>query len=278
MSFSSSWLALREPADLKARAPELLQVLEGFFSSRDYADIVDLGSGTGSTLRALQDILPKRQSWRLIDNDPDLLAAAGDELAAWADSAGVHGDALLLEKAGRSIRVRFIEADLAADPTPWEAPHPDLVTASALFDLVSAEWIDRFAKAVVTARVPVYASLNYDGRAIWEPAHPADEDILGCFNRHQGSDKGFGPASGPQAAERLTSRLSAQGFHVKTASSPWLLTDDARPLADELNRGVANAIHEIGEIDGSVVEDWLQARLQGDETRIGHTDVLGLPG
>jgi hypothetical protein len=278
VSFSPSWLALREPADVRARAPELLQVLEGFFSSRDYCDIVDLGCGTGSTLRALQNILPRRQSWRLVDNDPEILMAAGDELAAWADSAGFHGDALLLEKEGRSIRVRFIEADLAADPAPWGEPHPDLVTASALFDLVSPEWISRFAKALVQARVPLYASLNYDGRAIWEPSHPADKDILDAFNRHQGSDKGFGPASGPAAAQKLAELLAANGYNVETASSPWMLTEDGQPLADALNRGVANAVREVGDIKDTTVENWLDVRLQGGETRIGHTDVLGLPG
>lgn len=276
MSFSSSWLALREPADRRSRAPELLQMLEGYFASRDYADIVDLGCGTGSTLRALQDILPRRQSWRLIDNDPELLMVAGDVLASWADSAGVHGESLLLEKDGKSIKVRFMEADLVSDTAPWDEPNPDLVTASALFDLVSSDWIDRFVDGLARTKTPLYAGLNYDGRAVWQPEHPADQDILDAFNRHQNGDKGFGPSAGPNAAEHLKARLLAQGFTVEAAGSPWILADDTA-LAAELNRGVAEAVSELGDINISTVEGWLETRLRGGETRVGHTDVLALP-
>ena len=75
--FSADWLALREPYDLRARNPAVLDAVAAFFEPRPSVRVVDLACGTGSTLRALSPRLPPRQSWTLVDNDPGLLARAG---------------------------------------------------------------------------------------------------------------------------------------------------------------------------------------------------------
>src|SRR5262249_39044547 len=48
----------------------------------------------------------------------------------------------------------------------------DLVTTSALLDLVSAEWLDRLVVEVAARRLPFYAALTYDGRAVAGPPQP----------------------------------------------------------------------------------------------------------
>lgn len=277
MTFSPSWLELREPADRLARAPELMQMLEGFFSGRGYADVVDLGCGTGSNLRAIHTILPRRQSWLLVDHDTRLLEAAAGTLADWADIAGGYGDSLLLEKDGHSIRVHFAQADLAADPAPWGDVTPDLVTASALFDLVSQDWIRRFTTLLGAARIPLYTSLIYDGRAAWQPSHPSDQAMVAAFNNHQTSDKGFGAACGPAATSLLRDHLVTRGYRVETEESPWMLGEDAEALAAELNRGWADAVRETATVDPDTIDEWLSARLRGQETLVGHNDLLALP-
>ncbi|HEU4519792.1 MAG TPA: SAM-dependent methyltransferase, partial [Microvirga sp.] len=87
MSFSPEWLDRREPVDHRSRNPDLLAALARRFAGRDRLAVVDLGCGAGSNLRALAPFLPERQSWRLVDHDPALLAAARERLAAWADGA-----------------------------------------------------------------------------------------------------------------------------------------------------------------------------------------------
>ena len=74
--FSAEWLALRESYDLRARNPIVLDAVAAAFGSRDALSIVDLACGAGSTVRALGPILPARQHWNLMDNDPRLLAVA----------------------------------------------------------------------------------------------------------------------------------------------------------------------------------------------------------
>ena len=47
-SFPAAWLDLREPADLAARAPELLERLSEWSGRHEHVTVADLGSGTGS--------------------------------------------------------------------------------------------------------------------------------------------------------------------------------------------------------------------------------------
>ncbi len=74
--FSAGWLELREPYDARARNRDVLAAVAAAFADQSAVSIVDLGCGTGATLRAVAPHLPARQSWRLVDNDLGLLARA----------------------------------------------------------------------------------------------------------------------------------------------------------------------------------------------------------
>ncbi len=89
--FSAEWLALREPADHRARNRDLLGALARRFAGRDTLSVVDLGCGAGSNLRALAPALPRRQRWRLVDHDAALLGAARGRIAQWGDACGGGG-------------------------------------------------------------------------------------------------------------------------------------------------------------------------------------------
>ena len=49
----------------------------------------------------------------------------------------------------------------------------DLLTTSALLDLVSDDWLNRLAVEAAARRLPVYAALSYDGRAELAPSDTA---------------------------------------------------------------------------------------------------------
>ncbi|HMJ42180.1 MAG TPA: SAM-dependent methyltransferase, partial [Pseudolabrys sp.] len=74
--FAADWLALREPYDIRARNPQVLDAVVASFAGNNAVRIVDLACGTGSTLRALAPRFPRGQNWRLADNDLSLLARA----------------------------------------------------------------------------------------------------------------------------------------------------------------------------------------------------------
>jgi trans-aconitate methyltransferase len=126
--FSPEWLHLRESADQAARNPDVANAMAARFALREHVNVVDLGCGTGSNLRATSSLLPNRQSWRLVDSDPALLAAARIELSRWADQVDELGDGLHLTKGHAKIDVTFANINLATDLVSALAHKPALVT------------------------------------------------------------------------------------------------------------------------------------------------------
>jgi SAM-dependent methyltransferase len=276
MSFTSAWLSLREAADRRARNEDVLAALRSAFVGRAAATVVDLGCGTGSNLRATAPLLPQRQRWRLVDHDAALLSAARERLGAWADTVRCEGDRLALGRDGRQISVSFMQADLAGDLDPILGEAPDLVTAAALFDLVSVAWIGRFARAVASREATVYAALTYDGRESWSPPHADDAEMLAAFHAHQQRDKGFGPSAGPAAHGALARAFEGEGYRIISADSAWRLGAADAALMRELARGSAEAVGETGRMSPARVADWLAARLSASACTIGHSDLLAL--
>lgn len=278
--FSPEWLRLREPADHRSRNPEVASAVARLFSDKRNISIVDLGSGLGSNLRALAPMLPCDQSWRLVDHDPHMLDAAREELVRWAP-ARRNGDALVLEP-GPRIEVTTQCLDLAHAVDALFEPRPDLVTAAALFDLVSAEWIGKLADAAERHQVPVYATLTYDGDDWGDPVHPLDEAMLEALHAHQHRDKGFGPAAGPDAISIMRQAFASRRFDVRTAPSPWVLDDADSAMLTMLGDGVIQAVRETGFLSADELREWRHAHMpdghwHGVRWTVGHVDFLAVP-
>ena len=276
--FSSDWLALREGADHRARNQKLLEKLAAHFADREAVLVFDLGTGAGSNLRAIAPHLPALQQWTLVDHNPDLLTAACERIAAWADSSRPTATGIEASKVGRSILVELKRADLSADPVAWAGAKPDLVTAAALFDLVSAEWIDRFVGALARTRLPFYTALTHSRVAEWSPPHPADSVMTRAFEGHFGNDKGFGPSAGSHATDLLAKKLAAAGYGTERAPSPWQLGRADAALMATLADGWADAVGETKQVPPATISDWLAARkMPGVSCVVGHEDLLALP-
>lgn len=252
MSFSSEWLDLRARADSAARDAAMLTEVRADLTRQPDPVIVDLGSGTGSTIRAMGDVAAR---WRLVDHDPALLAEAA-------------------RRSGPAIETVELDLTRTADiPLAGAA----LVTASALFDLVSAAWIDALADRLAAVGIGLYAALNYDGLLEWKSADPDDTAIRNAFNAHQRGEKGFGPALGPCAALHLAKAMRARGYSVTVAESPWNLGPPDAELQRALLGGIADAARQVG---AASADTWLARRLEAVPTgrcTVGHLDVLALP-
>jgi len=277
--FDPEWLALRETADQRARDRTLMAKLGARVGRRDGVTVLDLGCGAGSNLRALAPVLPQAwQSWTLVDHDTALLEAAVEALEDWADDSENFGEELILTKGEKRLTVDLRKLDLASEIDKALDWRPDLVTASALFDLVSESWMLAFAIGVARRGIGFYTSLSYDGREEWTPAHPADQAVNAVFQAHQTRDKGFGPAAGPAATAILGQAFLAAGYAVETAKSPWRLGAEDKALIGALAKGIAAAVRETGDVPEAEIADWLAAReAEGVRSVIGHEDLLALP-
>ena len=255
--FSAEWLALREPADAAARSGELVSFIAGGDADRVALRLIDLGGGTGANIRYLSARLPLPQHWVIVDDDPELLARAPAGVARrQADLNAIVNDTELFREC-------------------------DVVTASALLDLVSDRWLMQLVERCRAAGASVLFALNYDGRMTCEPPEPEDNDVLRLVNRHQERDKGLGPALGPAAGMRAVALLAAADYEVRWTQSDWHLGAPEADLQRQLVAWWAQAAAEMAPEDAAVLARWRARRIDhvnagGSRIVVGHVDVAGI--
>lgn len=255
--FDPDWLALREPYDHAVRDRDLTTAFVKALGPSPR--LIDLGCGSGSNLRYLAPHLPQAQRWICIDHDPALLT-------------------VLEANRPSGVTVRTACLDLAAGLADVPIEPGMGVTAAALLDLTSRVWLDRLVERC--RLVPVLMTLSVDGEMAWAPADPMDGPICDAFWRHQGTDKGFGPALGSEASCYLADRFRRLGHDVRSAKSDWELGAPDHAILDALLQGIAAA---AGEIEPALpIGTWLERRIAEAKAghltlRVGHDDLLALP-
>ena len=126
-------------------------------------------------------------------------------MRGWADGWGAE----LTEMPGGFVvrgkslqcRARRLTMNLATDFAKLRLPESALVTCSALLDLVSESWLRGVAGRCRDSGAIVMFALTYDGQMSCKPADSEDAHVRLLVNRHQLTDKGFGPALGPAALD-----------------------------------------------------------------------------
>lgn len=253
----AGWLGLRESSDVACRSRKLTAAVVSRLPAGRPIRAVDLGTGTGSNIRFLSPWLGSAVRWTAVDRDPVLLARVPPDATRLQQELG----ALEPEIFGRC----------------------DLVTASALLDLVSEAWIVRLAGICRSVGAAVLFALNYDGRFRCWPREPEDRMVRELFNRHQRTnDKGFGAAAGPDAAAIAVRVFRDAGYRMHQERTDWRITPDHEELQRLLIRGWADAAGSIAPECASGIEDWLTRRLahvDAGRSRIGvgHVDLGGWP-
>ena len=155
-----------------------------------------------------------------------------------------------------------------------------LVTAAALLDLVSRDWLDDARATLSRGAAAVCFALSYDGRTTLDPAEPEDSEVLELFNRHQLGDKGFGPALGPGAPAAAKAALSAHGYEVRVAPSDWLIRPPESEVQLALLDGWLGAAAEIAPERRVGTHRLARApprarRRRSLQLRVGHIDLVG---
>src|SRR4029077_15736547 len=77
----------------------------------------------------------------------------------------------------------------------------DLVTCSALLDLLTAAEVDRLAGVCAESRTPALFTLSVAGQVTLDPALPEDAAIEAAFNEHQRRTTGGRRLLGPDAPD-----------------------------------------------------------------------------
>jgi SAM-dependent methyltransferase len=241
--YTTTWLGLREPADAEARAVGLV----GLIPAKKHMVISDLGCGSGSMARWLGARLDAGQRWILYDHDPVLLEYAAAHVPR---SEGV-------EVRRRDI-TRLTGRDLAGS---------DLVTASALLDILTAEGIAALAAAC--AGIPALLTLSVIGEVRLDPVDPLDEALGAAFDAHQRRDGKLGPDAFDAAVAAFE-----KSHTVTVRDSPWHLAAHPQLTAEWLRGWVGAAAEERPDLDTA---GYLARRLADlPVVRVGHKDLLAV--
>jgi hypothetical protein len=263
----SDWLDLREGADAAARARELVGQLRRRLPAGGDLVIHDLACGTGAMGRWLAPRLPGRQRWVMHDRDADLLGAAAAARPRAADEAPVHVETRLAD-------ITRLEADDLAGA--------DLVTASALLDLLTGEELAGLIEVCTAAGCPALFTLSVVGHVELTPADPLDARVAAAFDAHQRRMTPRGRLLGPDAVAAAVQGFRRAGSEVLVRPSPWRLAAPRATLAAEWFTGWVEAACEQDPALAAGAELYARRRLSAARAgrlvvRVGHADLLALP-
>jgi hypothetical protein len=265
---SSTWLALREPADAAARAPELLEEVRSYLPAEGGTAVHDLGCGTGSMARWVAPQLAGPQHWFLYDRDDELLPFA----AANPPRTAADGSPVTVETRRRNI-TRL---------EPGEISGAYLITASALLDMMTAQELERLVTTCSGVGCPVLLALTVTGRVELTPTDPFDACLSDAFNAHQRRTTSEGRLLGPDAVPAAVDAFTRLGVEVVVRPSPWQLGPGQAALTAEWFTGwLAAACEQRPELDR---EAGAYARRRFAEAAAGrltvtvhHQDLLARP-
>jgi hypothetical protein len=265
---SWEWLALREPVDAAARAPDLVEHLRRHLPASGCLVVHDLGCGSGAMGRWLAPLLPVPQHWVVHDRDPDLLDVAAADLPGPA----ADGSAVIVE-AMQSDITRLHPADLA---------DAGLITASALLDLLTGDELAGLIAGCAEAGCPVLLTLSVVGRVDLTPEDPLDSRVAAAFDAHQRRSTTGGRLLGPDAVTAAVDMFGRLGAEVLLRPSPWRLGAFQAALAAEWFSGWLGAACEqqvelAAETDAYARRRLAQATAGQLAVTVDHADLLVIP-
>ncbi len=228
----AGWLDQREAADAAARSKNLADLLRRHLPTGRPIAVHDLGCGTGSMTRWLAPRLNGPQHWSLYDVDTTLL-----DLAA-ARATGVRA------ADGRPVTVETHRLDIA-QLRAAQLRRADLITASALLDILTASDLDALARACIEAERPALFTLTVIGQVALTPPDPIDRVVTAAFNAHQRRLARGDILLGPDAVSVATSLFRRSGADVHVRPSPWRLGPPDATLAAAWFDGWVGAAREI---------------------------------
>lgn len=235
-----AYLDAKFALDERSLNPEARGEFVRALAHRERVAGLDLGAGTGASVRRLLTLLPG--SWHLtaVDQEPSLLRQAREKSTTLLRERGFRlaprPDGIAAELAGREVGVTFVAADLL-DFVP--EPHSfDFVLAHAVLDLLPLpETIGVLAAGLKPGGL-FYATLLYDGSTTLFPTYRdgrLEEEILAVYDTSMEQRQVRGLRSGgARSGRRCLDALESRGFAcIAYGSSDWNLTPRCRRYREQ---------------------------------------------
>lgn len=274
---------MREPVDTAARSEVLTRAIVDTLPAGGPVRVLDLATGEGSNVRFLADRLRGAQRWLAVDRSPTLLAGLHEQMSAWGAARGyavqTDMEGCRMQGADLVCDVETRQMDLRTLDDHGIFAGRQLVTASALLDLVSVQWLHALAAHCREERAAALFAITYNGHFSCAPAEAEDCTVRDLMNRHQQTDKGLGgQAAGLDAAACAERCFGEVGYLVQRASSDWTLDPTVPDVQRTLVDGWAEAATAMAPDRAETIADWRARRLahvDAGRSRliVGHDDL-----
>ncbi len=253
--------------------------------------ILDLGAGTGSTLRRLIDVgFQKSFTYYGLDMDPDLTHAAADNHRELFESRGFvvtsspnHNDleaSLTAKRKNMDVTIVLLTGNIF--DTDFQERFSDTnintVTANAFFDLVPLGPALRTIKSILRPGGMLYSTINYDGRTTILPQYENEdfeEKLYSVYDRSMDSRATYdGEVGGHRCGSKMYGALEAEGYRiVGYGNSDWSIfpwgdeyRNDEKVFLTSLVRMIYDEALQHPELDRNELDSWFQLRNRQLET------------
>jgi hypothetical protein len=281
------WLEHRYASDEAARNPSIEKKFIKYFSERDSMHIMDAGAGTGSNFRYFFSKLADEQHWILLEQDAGLVAACREKLIEFASKhqyrVEEQAEQITIRSEYKSAHIQFLRGKLQDIKDLTDLKQLDVVTANALFDLVSYEQFDTFASEIACYQVCLMATLNYYETSFL-PFSAEDGSFIQHYHTHMMRPQDFGAAMGPNCTEEMLDLLAAHEMKCEQEGSQWHLKRYDTTMQYYILQFMEHAIKDLNfsgqEVDK--LEAWILEKRQMSldhqlEIIVDHSDIFAYP-
>lgn len=286
--FATDWLEERYRFDVAARNPKVEAVCLQYFAQHPDVSIIDMGAGTGANFIYLSEKFPQSQQWALVELNPNLLKRARERLKIWAAAKGYtvreEGQNLDFRRSEQHIHVQLIQGSFLELPQLLQPDQFHLVTASAVFDLLSEQMLSNLVQVFHQNRLALLATLNYESMA-YLPGDAEDDHWIELYEAHMQREQDFGRALGPKCSAFLENGYAQLPTEqILRAPSRWQIEPADTFMHGHMIAFLERSLLEMTHLghSGKGLNAWLQrkkAALQAQQLRLSvtHSDLFIAP-
>ncbi|MGY1663047.1 hypothetical protein ACI78Q_17630 [Geodermatophilus sp. SYSU D00705] len=251
--------------------------------------VLEIGAGLGTMVaRLLEWRVVTAGEYTLLDVDRRLLQDSRAWLCGWAGTRGLDAEPLPDGVRLGDLRVRLVEAELGRHLESGNGAPADLLIANAFLDLVDVPAVLPGLLRLLLPGGTYWFTVNFDGESVFQPEHPADDEVIGAYHRTMDHRVRYGRSAGESRTGRhLFGHLRAAGAPPLSAgSSDWVVLagpdgtypGDEAYFVEAILQTVQDALE--GPAAPSGLADWLAVRRRqladGELVYLAHQlDVAG---
>ena len=283
-SFETNWLDRRYQYDNAARDKKVEEACLNYLENKSSVTILDIGSGTGSNCLYFMEKMPTVQNWIFVEHDEHLSKYALERIKKQASELGysIKGDAqkLCLEKENRQVEISYITDSFFDLDKKVDLSKVDLVTAGAVFDLLSFKQFVDIASIVLENEIALLATMNY-AEMSFSPEEASDILFIEKYEKHMSRTQEFGKAMGKDCSRSMVKFFRKHQREVVYGASVWNLNGKEEETHSCLFQFMKSAVTEMIEEEEhtQLFSKWLYLKkelaAEGKlSTSIQHYDIF----